>query len=271
MGLAEQLDRYRAILGIEAAAPSPQHLTRLVTAQIIRVPFENISKLYLRKTQSADFIPSLEAHLEGVERHGFGGTCYATNLYFSQLLRHLGYEVSLCGAAMAQPDVHMVSIVRLDGRELLVDAGYGAPFYEPLPRDLGHDHEVVFGRSRYVLHPRDGGGRSRMDHLRGGERVHGYVVDPAPRAIAHFAAVIRHSYSDAATFMNAVVVERFFPGRSVRIHNLSLTESTSTSAVTTRLTDRDELVEAIVHHCGFPADIVRPAIAEVPLGADFAS
>jgi arylamine N-acetyltransferase len=267
----DTFERYLSILGIEAEPPSLDHLNRLVRAQIVRVPFENISKFWLNKTQGAAYIPTLEEHLDGIERYNFGGTCYANNPYFAHLLRHVGYNVDICGADMTRPDVHVVSIIRLDGREYLVDVGYGAPFFEPMARDLDHEQEIVFGANRYVLHPQDGHGHSRMDHFRNGELIHGYVAKPAPREIERFDEVIRHSYSQEATFMNVVVVERFLRGRSIRIHNFSLTESTPEGATTTLLADREELVECIVHHCGFPADIVREAIAGIALEADIYS
>jgi arylamine N-acetyltransferase len=268
MADAKTFERYLSILGVEAAPPSLDHLRRLVHAQLTRVPFENISKLFLKKTQGASYIPSLEQHLDGVERFSFGGTCYANNPYFSQLLRHLGYDVDMCGADMSKPDVHVVSIVRLEGREYLVDVGYGAPFFEPMARGLDCEHEIIFGRNRYALHPQDGRGRSRMDHFHDGQLIHGYVVKPAPRQIEDFNDVIRDSYSELATFMNVVVIERFFPDRSVRIHNFSLTESMPDHATTTRLADREELVDAIEHHVGIPADIVREAVEDIALETD---
>lgn len=267
----ELFERYLSILGFEQEEPSLDHLRRLVSAQLIRVPFENISKLYLKKTQNASFIPSLEAHLDGIERFNFGGTCYANNPYFAELLNHCGYDVSLCGADMTRPDVHVVSMVRLGGREYLVDVGYGAPFYEPMPRDLEEKYEIVLGSNRYVLHPQDRQGRSRMDQVRDGKLIHGYVAKPEPREIDHFAEVIQRSYSNAATFMNVVVVERFFPDRSVRIQNFTLTESTPDVSTTTQLATKKELVEAIEHHYGFPVDIVREAIADIALEAEIYS
>lgn len=268
---SETFDLYLSILGVEPETPSLDHLRRLVRAQLTRVPFENISKLYLKKTRGASYIPSLAEHLDGIERFLFGGTCYANNPHFAALLRHCGYDVTLCGADMTRPDVHVASFVRLDGREYLVDVGYGAPFYEPMPRDLEHEHRIVFGNNRYVLHPQDDQGRSRMDQVRDGELIHRYVAKPEPREIDHFAEVIRDSYSDAATFMNVVVVERFFPDRSVRIHNYTLIESTPNASTTAQLANKEELVEAIEHHCGFPDDMVREALADIDLEAEIYS
>jgi arylamine N-acetyltransferase len=268
MARAQIFERYLSILGVEAEPPSLEHLRRLVRAQITRVPFENISKLYLKKTQGASHIPELATYLDGIARYNFGGTCYANNFHFCELLRHLGYDVDLCGADMSKPDVHIVSIVHLDDREHLVDVGYGAPFYDPIARDLDLEQEVVFGENRFVLHTKDDLGRSRMDHYRDNQLIHGYVAKHEPREIEYFEEVIRDSYSDAATFMNAVVVERFFPDRSVRIHNFKLIESTPGGASTIRLAGRNELAEALEFHCGFPIDIVREAIAGIALEAD---
>ena len=268
---SETFEQYLSILGVEPEPPSLDHLHRLVHAQLTRVPFENISKLYLKKTRGASFIPSLEEYLDGIERFHFGGTCYANNSYFQALLRHCGFDVSLCGADMMRPDVHVVSAVRLEGREYLVDVGYAAPFFGPLPRDLEEKHVIVFDDNRYELHPQDTKGRSRMDQVRDGEIIHGYVAKPEPRDIGYFTDVIRDSYNDEQTFMNAVVVARFFPDRTVRIHNYTVTESTPNDATTVQLANKEELVEAIVHHCGFPSDVVREAVADIALEADIYS
>ena len=263
--------RYLAMLGVEEAPPSLDHLKLLVHAQLTRVPFENISKLYLKRTRNAATIPSLEEHLDGIEHHNFGGTCYANNPYFCQLLRYLGYEAELCGADMSKPDVHVVSLVGIEGRECVVDVGYGSPFFEPMPRDLDTDLEIPWGENRYVLHPQDDRGRSRLDQFRNDELTHGYVAKPEPRKIGDFEDIIRESYVDTATFMNVLVVERFFAGRSVRFHNFKMSEHTPESTRVTHLEDRDELIRAVEEHCDIPAGVVREAISGISLEADIYS
>jgi hypothetical protein len=68
-----------------------------------------------------------------------------------------------------------------------VDVGYAAPFLVPLPLDLAHDQDIVWGRERYVLKPRDAAGRPRLELHRDGGLRHGYLVNPAPRRIEEFA------------------------------------------------------------------------------------
>ncbi len=204
-------ERYLRLLGVPARAPSLAALDELVRAQLTRVPFENVSKLHRRRAGLRE-LPDLERHLDGVERHHFGGTCYPNNLHLHGLLAELGYDVRLCGADMTKPDVHLACIVTVDGHEHIVDGGYGAPFLAPLPRDLDRDHVIELGRERYVLRPQDAAGRSRLDLYRDGVLQHGYLLKPEPRRIEEFAAVIADSFRDDATFMNALVAVRFFPG-----------------------------------------------------------
>ncbi|MCP4655067.1 MAG: arylamine N-acetyltransferase [bacterium] len=255
--------RYLAILGVEPAPPSAAYLRRLVRAQLMGVPFENLSKLYRVRRLGLRTMPSLEEHLEGIERFGFGGTCYPNNGYFCALLRDLGFEASLCGADMSSPDVHAVVMVTVEGREYLVDGGYAAPFYEPLPRDLGSEQSVEFGNERYVLRTQDENGRSRLDHYRDGKLIHGYLAKPQPRRLEHFDAIVRASYEDSATFLNAVMFRRFFPERSVTVYNHSLIVAGPKQAEVTRLDTRPALIDAIATHFEIPRRLVEAATADL--------
>lgn len=261
---ADLLARYLRVLGIPRREPSPDALTELVAAHVKRVPFENVSKLYYRKRLGLRGVPGAELFLEGIERYNFGGTCYTTNYYLNLLLRHLGYEVRLCGADMANPDVHMVSMVTVNGREYLVDVGYAAPFLSPLPRDLTQDHVIALGRDRYVLKPQDEEGRSRLELYRNGQPKHGYVAKPTARSIEHFNSVIVGSFTDHATFMNALLLVRFLSSsRSNVIHNLELIESRGVESRIERIGNRVELTRVVERHFEIPRTIVAEALADL--------
>jgi arylamine N-acetyltransferase len=261
--------RYLSALGVRARKPDLDALEELVAAHLTRIPFENISKLYYRKHNGLRGLPGLELYLDGIERHNFGGTCYANNYYLNLLLEHIGYDVKLCGADMTNPDVHIVNMVAVDGREFIVDAGYAAPFLTPLPRDMDRDHVIVSGRDRYVLRPQDKQGRSRVDMYRNDQLRHGYTAKPIPRPIEHFETVIADSYSDDATFMNALLLVRCYADRSVAIHNFSLIESKGADCRITELAGEGELVRTIVDRIDMPRVIVQDALADLgPLEGD---
>jgi arylamine N-acetyltransferase len=252
----DAFDRYLRILGCPAREPGREALAELVAAQLTRVPFENISKLYFLGREGLRRLPGLERYLDGVEQFNFGGTCYANNYYFYRLLDHLGYDVKLCGADMSAPDVHVVSLVSIEGLEYIVDAGYAAPFFSPLPRDLEHEHVVELGHDRYILKPQNEDGSSKLEMYRDGELKHSYRVKPVPRSIEHFEAVIADSYRPEATFMNAVLIVRCEPNRMWRLHNLTLSELHGRSQRSRRLADRGELARVAEERFGIDAGIV---------------
>ena len=255
------VDRYLTILGITTKRPSYAALSELVAAHMTRIPFENVSKLYYLKRHGLRNIPSLEQYLSGIERFSFGGTCYSNNHYLNELLRHLGYEAMLCGADMSTPDCHLVNMVKVDDREFLVDVGYAAPFLKPMPRDADEDYEIRFGRDRYVLHPQDKDGCSRMDLHREGALTHGYTAKPIHRQIEYFSPAIRDSFRDDATFMNSLLLVKLYGHSSTVIRNLSIIESVADSYSVRLLSDKDELAKTIEQVFDIPATIVSEAVS----------
>ncbi len=240
--------------------PGIRNLAEVVKAHLFRFPFENISKLYYKSKYGREGLPGLEQFLEGKKNYNFGGTCYSNNYYFNRLLLFLGYDAGLCGADMKNPDVHMVSIVTTEGREFLIDAGYAAPFDMPLPRDIDTDFEISLGRDRYVLRPQDYKKCSRMELLRSGTLIHGYYVKPATKNIKDFEQVIKESYRNSATFMNAVLLVRFNRNSSVAIHNQSIIKSCGKEYNIKNLGSRKELIRAVNEYFSIPGCIVKEAI-----------
>jgi len=260
--------RYLDILEVPRRRPGLGALSELVRAHLLRIPFENLSKIYYAKRLQAATLPDLDRYLEDVHRFRLGGTCYANNYFLHRLLVSLGYDAALCGADMAEPDVHVVNLVKVEGQDFLVDAGYAAPFLEPLPLGLEPDHTVASGDDRYVLGPRDARGRSRLERFRKGVLKHGYDLNPKPRRIHEFQSIIADSYRPQATFMNALLMARFFDHGSVLIHNLAVVESHGLTSCTQVLPDQAALAEAIHRHFAIPRDFIMETLAELDLGQD---
>jgi arylamine N-acetyltransferase len=255
--------RYLDVLGVSVIAPDLDVLHELTASHLSRIPFENISKLYYRKHRGLLGLPSLQLYLDGIENFNFGGTCYSNNYYFNLLLGFVGYDVKLCGAGMRNPDVHVVNIVTVDGREYLVDVGYAAPFMKPLPRDLDRTYVVALGRDRFELKPQDEQHQSCIEMYRDNKLIHGYSVKPIPRPIRHFEEVIAGSFSEDATFMNALLLVRFCKDQSVAIHNYELIESKGTDYRIFELENDRELVHAIVDRFSIPREVVEDVLADM--------
>jgi len=253
--------RYLNILGISRGEPSITALCDVIRTHLTKVPFENISKL-LYKKQGLKYIPALSVYLDGIEKFNFGGTCYSNNYYLYLLLRYLGYDVKLCGADMKNPNVHIVSMVKIGGRDFIVDGGYAAPFTEPLPGDLIENYVITFGDEKYILNPRDESGYSKLEQYYKGELKHGYTAKPQPRKIDEFRNVIEDSYRDDATFMNAVMIAKFYENGSIVLRNLTLIR-TDRNKVKTQSIQRDEIAAVVEKYFGMPQQIVDEAVNEL--------
>jgi arylamine N-acetyltransferase len=259
----EVTDHYLAILGVARREPSLEALRELLAAHLTRIPFENISKLYYRKRLGLVNLPAIRLYLDGIDKYHFGGTCYSNNYYFYLLLRSLGYQAKLCASDMKTPQVHALSMIVIEGREYMADTGYAAPLLEPIPRDLATDYETALGRDRYVLKPQDANGCSRLELYRDGVLRHGYQAKAAPKTIKDFSKVIAASFSADATFLNSVLLVRFYPGRSVLIHNLTLVESEGNKSTIHALANRDQLIDAIERRFEMPRKIVSEAVRQL--------
>lgn len=73
---------------------------------------------------------------------------------------------------MRNPDVHLISIVKINGSEFIVDEGYAAPFLEPLPRDLLENYAITSGKEKYILKPKNDDSTSHLEQYYMGELKH---------------------------------------------------------------------------------------------------
>lgn len=252
------IQKYLSLLEIEELAVSIRSLEKIVRAHIIKVSFENISKL-LFKQRGMNDIPDLQTFLEGIEKYNFGGTCYTNNYYLHLLLKHIGFKVKLCGADMKSPDVHLINIVLIEGNEYIIDCGYAAPFFEPLPIYLKEDFIINFGNETYIVRPKDDYGRTKVEQYSNGKLQHWYSVNPNSRRIEEFRKVISESYLDDAVFMNAIRITRFKDNGSLVLKNLIFTETTGSESVSKKL-EQNELPVFVCDKFEIPADLFHRAL-----------
>jgi arylamine N-acetyltransferase len=253
--------KYLHLLEVDKSEPSLDLLNQIVKAHLIKVPFENISKL-LYKKQGINHIPDLGLFLEGIEKYNFGGTCYSNNYYLFSLLKYLGYNIRLCGADMKNPDVHLIIIVKIDNREYIVDGGYAAPFLYPLSRDLEKDYIITLGNEKYIIKPKDVMGRTKVEQYSDGKLQHWYTAKPQERKIEDFDKVIKDSYSDDAVFMNAVRITSYSANGSKVLKNFSFTEIAENEYKTRKITPA-YLSSEIEMNFGIPLFVVNEAIGSI--------
>jgi len=254
-------DKYLGLLEVDKSTPDFNLLKKVVRAHLIKIPFENISKLIFKK-EGMNYIPDLSTYLNGIENYNFGGTCYTNNYYLFLLLEHLGFEIKLCGADMKYPDVHIISIVRLENLEFIVDGGYAAPFFEPLPACLTNDYIINFGLEKYIVKPKDETDRTRVEQYYEGKLQHWYTVKPEPRKIEDFDNVIRNSFSVDAVFMNAIRITRFSEKGAMILKNQYLTKTVYNESSIIKI-HLDEIPSTIQENFGIPSSVIKKAIGHL--------
>ncbi|KAK3745578.1 hypothetical protein QZH41_005074 [Actinostola sp. cb2023] len=115
--------------------PNLQTLQLLHHRHMLMIPFENLSNI-----QNEEYANTKDELFEKIIQGRRGGVCFELNSLFAFLLRDLGFDVTIVGAAVyleisntfTPPNSHQVSIVTLEGEQWLADVGFGDGFTVPL-------------------------------------------------------------------------------------------------------------------------------------------
>jgi N-hydroxyarylamine O-acetyltransferase len=147
--------RYLKLLGLECEAPTTDYLRRLSRAHLSRVPFENVTSILRRDSAGEQPVPTLDRDQEldaWLERRG-GGLCFEVVDMFGTLLSALDFRVHPVLATISFVGSHQGLVVDVEGERYLVDAGNGAPFFEPIP--LSEPVELSHVGLTYRFRPAD--------------------------------------------------------------------------------------------------------------------
>ena len=152
---------YLDFLGLAHEAPGLDALTRLTRAHVLRVPFESVTSVLRRSGSPVGPVPPLDADvlLDAWIAGRSGGLCFEITHVFGRLLDALGYRCHPVLAFITFPGSHQAVLVELDGRRYLVDAGNGAPLFEPTLLD----GTVEVSRFGLAYRYRAGRRRQRVD------------------------------------------------------------------------------------------------------------
>jgi N-hydroxyarylamine O-acetyltransferase len=262
-------ERYLRLLGFDRPPSGLEGLRALVRAHIYRVPFENVSKLLLFDRERSGRLTTLAEFLDGIESLDTGGTCFTSNPFLACLLSDAGYDADLLGADMNSANVHTVVRVRDRGKSYHIDAGYGAPFLEPvlierLPWEIGR------GKLRWIFDvARDG--RIQLQTFQDSQLVHGYSVNEQPRQHEFFRDTIVDSFERGRTFMSLLRLVRIFPTHTVELKDRKLTVHRDGESRETMLHSMSGLRQAIDHEFQLPRCPVEKAVSvlEEINGMDF--
>ncbi len=213
------LDRYLTRVDIEAGPPSLPLLNQIVRRHLELFPFASVGP------QLGDPLPlDPESLFDRIVVRRRGGYCFEQNGLMFELLRRLGFGVTLVLARVLHdpsphpPLTHRFTMVDLDHERFLADVGFGAtcpPFAVRFdPSNPGE------GAYRIVEHER---GEFHLEFDKAGDYVSLYRFDDvrygaADCELGHFYS---HRHPDAA-FVNNLVASRILDGEVRSLRNREL-------------------------------------------------
>lgn len=243
------VDAYLARIGagrptsVDAAALRELHERHVAT-----VPFENLDVILGVPIELDE--ERLLAKVVG----GRGGYCYELNGAFAALLRALGAEVTLLGAAvygptgLGPPMDHLALRVDLD-EPWLADVGFGRHTIHPLRLDLRGDQFDPAGRFRVI--ETDGG----LDVLKDGEPQ--YRLETWPRSLADFGPTNWWQQTwPSSHFRRGPVASLQTTAGQVTVAGTTLIRTDGSGRTETALSTDAEVLSAYREHLGIELDRV---------------
>ncbi|WP_210463274.1 arylamine N-acetyltransferase family protein [Rufibacter roseolus] len=130
---------------------SKEVLFELQAAHLLSVPFENLDIHYNQKIKL-----DTDAIYKKIVLNRRGGFCYELNGLFYQLLKGIGFDARMVSGRVHIKDEnygaeydHMAIVVGVNGKEYLVDVGFGKFSYKPLEISLGVNLQDEFGLFKF--------------------------------------------------------------------------------------------------------------------------
>ena len=199
--------------------PTAENLRALQLANLLTVPFENLSIHWKQPIVLDD-----DSLFEKIVVRKRGGFCYELNGLFAALLRSLGFKVEMLSAGVFNPEGevgpdfdHMTLMVSLDER-WLADVGFGDSFREPLLLD-SRDEQVQGDRSYLIEDDKD---HLVLKQREGdGEWKDQYRFTLQPRNYPDYAEMCRfHQTSPESHFTRARICSRATPEGRISLSDM---------------------------------------------------
>jgi N-hydroxyarylamine O-acetyltransferase len=234
--LAAYLER----IGLDAPVPATREgLARVMTAHLEAIPFENLDVFLGRG--SAEGIAAIHAKLVGRRRSGW---CYEQNGLLGWALGEMGFAVTPLAARVNQtegdPGGHLALLVAAEGRDLLVDVGFGGSQAAPLPLEAGAARHEPFAvtlsrRGEWWRYTEDPGGKPFFYEFR---------AEPAdPAQLAHWTQ--RQQSDPASSFVGNLVAQRRLGGEHLVLRGRVFTALSPGGSSRRLLADGGELVDVL--------------------------
>ena len=228
--------------------PTALTLRKLHLAHLRSVPFENLD-IYLKRPIELD----LNAFFEKIVGRNRGGFCYELNGLFAQLLKNLGYNVTMLSARAVRADGnfgpdfdHMTLLVELEER-WITDVGFGDSFPEPLLLDTTRE-QVQYGTHYRILPKGDG---FLYQSRSNGKWMNQYTFQLTPHELQDYAGMcVYHQTSSESTFTQKVVCTRATEEGRITVTDKKWIVRSGSNRTETELSGKEHFYELLRQHFG---------------------
>lgn len=258
--------QYLNYIQVPVQEPSYEYLTRICTAHLNRIPFENISTLMNVKAyhKQKHLEQDVQKFVEQLYQHHMGGTCYVLNSSLHELLNRLGFHsrYALLGGG------HAALLVRLpdDQEEMYVDCGNSAPLFEPMRLESDPHQVSSYCGIEIRFSPGDEPGTYTYHRSVDGKELTemNWTFDTRIQyGFNDFQQAIAHYYTPNGLFTSSLRCQlwQLEQQRSLSLVNNVLSIRNSLGLVEKRiLTNRSEIREVIDHEYNLPKLPVEKAM-----------
>ena len=228
--------------------PSPETLRKIHVAHMQSVPFENLDIHYGRHIEL-----SPNAFFRKIVQQNRGGFCYELNGLFAELLKSIGYSVTLLSARVAGADGvfgpdfdHMTLLIDLDER-WIADVGFGDSFVEPLLLDK--TEEQIQNGKRYRIVP--DGNAFLYQSFDKEVWINQYVFDLTPHALQDYEEMcLYHQTSPDSPFTQKVVCSKATPEGRITLTDKKWIVTSGNKRIETDLSGKEHFLSLLNQHFG---------------------
>jgi len=156
MNIERYLERIHAVFKQERTLV---YLTYLQQQHLFHIPFENLDVVYKK-----EIVLNEDILFHKIIEKNRGGFCYELNSLFCAFLQEIGFQAKLLSATVQdeqgkafREESHATTLVLLNGKEYLVDVGFGDSVRQPLPlsgemvRDVSGTHRIFQSQQHFCL------------------------------------------------------------------------------------------------------------------------
>ncbi len=228
--------------------PDAETLLQLHRRHMLSVPFENLDIPLKRPIQLHP-----DAFFEKIVKRNRGGFCYELNGLFAELLKTLGFKVTMLSARVAKsaedfgPEFdHMTLLVELEER-WIADVGFGESFIEPLKLDL-ESPQIQYDKQYKIILYNDG---TRLYQSFEKKWMNQYVFYIVPHELEDYSGMCNyHQTSPESTFTQKVVCSLATETGRITLTDKKLIITSRADRQEKDLSGKEEFAELLQHHFG---------------------